>query len=42
MEVSPAGTTTFTDTNASTTHSYWVTAVSKTMTESKPVGPVTG
>ena len=42
VEVSPAGTTTFTDTNASTTHSYWVTAVSKTMTESKPVGPVTG
>ncbi|TMK98243.1 MAG: hypothetical protein E6G34_11360 [Actinobacteria bacterium] len=41
-EVSPASTTTFTDTNASTTHSYWVTAVSKTLTESKPVGPVTG
>ena len=41
-EVSPASTTTFTDTNASTTHSYWVTAVSKTLTESKPVGPVEG
>jgi type II secretory pathway pseudopilin PulG len=38
----PASATTFTDTNASTTHSYWVTAVSKTMTESQPVGPVTG
>jgi len=41
-EVSPAGTTTFADTNASTTHNYWVTAVSKTMTESEPVGPVSG
>jgi Tfp pilus assembly protein PilV len=32
----------FTDTNTTTTHSYCVTAVGPTMTESSPAGPVSG
>jgi hypothetical protein len=35
-------TATFTDTDAVTAHSYWVTAVDANLTESAPVGPVTG
>jgi hypothetical protein len=36
-----AATTEFTDTDAVTAHTYWVTAVSGTMTESPFIGPVT-
>ncbi len=35
-------TTTYTDTNATVTHSYWVTAVSTNLTESAFLGPVSG
>jgi hypothetical protein len=34
--------TAYTDTNASTTHEYWVTAVGEHLTESSFTGPVTG
>jgi prepilin-type N-terminal cleavage/methylation domain-containing protein len=34
--------TKFTDTDATTTHEYWVTAVGKHLTESSFLGPVTG
>jgi type II secretory pathway pseudopilin PulG len=34
--------TEFNDTDATTTHEYWVTAASSTLTESTLVGPVTG
>jgi hypothetical protein len=34
-------TATFTDTDAATAHSYWVTAVDANLTESAPVGPET-
>ena len=34
--------TTYTDTDAAGEHSYWVTAVSSTLTESPFLGPVTG
>ncbi len=37
-----ASATTFTDTEASTTHEYWVTAVGEHLTESAFTGPVTG
>jgi Tfp pilus assembly protein PilV len=40
--VAPAGTTEFTDADAVTTHSYWVTAVSANMTESPFLGPESG
>jgi prepilin-type N-terminal cleavage/methylation domain-containing protein len=36
-----AGTTEFTDTEAASTHSYWVTAVNANLTESPFLGPVT-
>jgi type II secretory pathway pseudopilin PulG len=36
-----AGTTEFTDTQAATSHSYWVTAVNANLTESPFLGPVT-
>lgn len=39
---SSGATTTYTDTSAATTHNYWVTAVSSTLTESPFLGPVTG
>jgi hypothetical protein len=32
----------YNDSNATTTHEYWVTAVDSSMRESTPVGPVTG
>jgi Tfp pilus assembly protein PilV len=32
--------TTYTDTNAATTHEYWVTAVGEHLAESTPIGPV--
>jgi hypothetical protein len=35
-------TTTYTDTDATSSHSYWVTAVGSTLTESPFLGPVTG
>jgi len=35
-------TTTYTDTNATSVHSYWVTAVRSTLTESPFLGPVSG
>jgi hypothetical protein len=42
-DVTPSGeTTTYTDTNATTAHSYWVTAVNSSLTESSFLGPVTG
>jgi type II secretory pathway pseudopilin PulG len=41
-DVAPEGTTTYTDTNAATTHSYWVTAVRSSLTESPFLGPVSG
>jgi hypothetical protein len=34
--------TTFTDTEASTAHEYWVTAVGEHLTESAFTGPVSG
>jgi type II secretory pathway pseudopilin PulG len=34
--------TTYTDHEANEPHSYWVTAVNSNLTESEPVGPVTG
>jgi hypothetical protein len=37
-----SATTTFTDTDAATTHSYWVTAVTATLRESAFLGPVSG
>lgn len=41
-DVTSSGLTTeYTDTDAATEHSYWVTAVSSTLTESPPLGPVT-
>jgi Tfp pilus assembly protein PilV len=39
--VVPSGTTELTDTEAGTTHSYWVTAVNSNLTESPLLGPVT-
>lgn len=35
-------TTTYNDSDATVTHSYWVTAVGANLTESTPIGPVTG
>jgi hypothetical protein len=34
--------TSYTDTDAVTTHQYWVTAVSANLTESPFLGPVSG
>jgi hypothetical protein len=42
-DVTPSGeTTTYTDTNATVTHTYWVTAASSSLTESPFLGPVSG
>jgi prepilin-type N-terminal cleavage/methylation domain-containing protein len=41
-DVTPAGTTTYTDTSAATAHSYWVTAVSSGLIESPFLGPESG
>jgi hypothetical protein len=41
-DATASGTTlTYTDTDAVTTHTYWVTAVNGNLTESSPIGPVT-
>ena len=42
-DVTPTGeTTSYTDNDATTTHTYWVTAVRATLTESPFLGPVSG
>jgi hypothetical protein len=42
-DVTPSGaSTSYTDTDAATTHSYWITAVDANLTESEFLGPVTG
>jgi Tfp pilus assembly protein PilV len=43
LQASSCSTTcTYHDTNRSSSHNYWITAVSSTMAESQPTGPVSG